>query len=73
MALDIVTFLLTKNEVKSKEKEAKVNEISVRLQEADAKEFTFKPQTIEFEHKLDQYKNYTGDRNLDLNSKVLKG
>jgi hypothetical protein len=31
MALDIVTFLLTKNEVKSKEKEAKVNEISVRL------------------------------------------
>lgn len=70
--VDIVEFLLTKNEVKNKIKEVKAQSVKSAKQLEDDEELTLKPKTNNFVHKLDQYKQTSGDRGFDLYSKVKK-
>lgn len=68
--MPIEDFLLLKNEHKNQIKTAKAEVIrSSKVEE----EPSFKPQTITFKHKLEQHLQGSGDRALDLNSKVQKG
>lgn len=51
--LDIVNFLHTKHEVKTKIKQEKFNAIQSAKSEEEDRESTFKPKTNNFEHQLD--------------------
>jgi hypothetical protein len=58
---------------RAQEKKLKQGIIESEKAKEEEQESTFKPKTIEFKHKLDQYKVTSGDRNLDLNNKIQKG
>ena len=53
LELDIVNFLHTKHEVKTKIKQEKFNAIYSAKIEEEERETTFKPKTNNFEHQLD--------------------
>jgi hypothetical protein len=73
VAQNIEHFLLTKDIVKSKAKEEKAKTIKAAKQLEEERELTLAPKTNKFVHKLEQYKQTTGDRGLDLYNKVKKG
>lgn len=70
---DIVSYLYAKELSRAQEKKLKQEIIESEKAKEEEQESTFKPKTIDFKHKLDQYKVTSGDRNLDLNNKIQKG
>lgn len=75
MAADIVSYLYTKEKLRQEEKQKFSKQIAMEKDNKELGDASFKPQTLDYEFTLDQYKNRAthGDRNLDLYRTVPQG